>query len=94
MQTSSQSAREHNFTTGHTSLFVELSGSIQQKQIRPRKTVLIGGLLVALVMLCFSPVLIAQVLLGSATGLVQDSTGAVIPGAAVSIVSPSTGFTR
>jgi hypothetical protein len=47
-----------------------------------------------LVSLLVPHVLNAQVLQGSLVGVVTDSTGAVIPGASVSVVSPETGFTR
>src|SRR5690349_25132058 len=36
----------------------------------------------------------AQVLYGSVAGTVSDQTGAVVPGAAITIVNDNTGFTR
>ena len=48
------------------------------------------GSLAAFSLLTCSVTLNAQVLQGSLTGAVTDSSGAVVPGAAVSVVSPST----
>ncbi len=44
--------------------------------------------------LCSTQRLNAQVLYGSVAGTVSDQTGAVVPGAAITIVNDNTGFTR
>jgi Carboxypeptidase regulatory-like domain/TonB dependent receptor len=50
---------------------------------------------VLLLILCFSPSLIAQSLIsGDITGTVQDATGAIVPGASVTLKSASTGQSR
>ncbi|HKE56368.1 MAG TPA: carboxypeptidase-like regulatory domain-containing protein, partial [Pyrinomonadaceae bacterium] len=46
------------------------------------------------VMLIFGAVAIAQTITGSVSGVVADSTGGLIPGAAVSLTSEKTGQTR
>ena len=55
---------------------------------------LLGMALIFAAMLCCSHALFAQVLQGSLIGIVTDSSDAVIPNAAVTVVSPATGFTR
>jgi Carboxypeptidase regulatory-like domain/TonB dependent receptor-like, beta-barrel len=49
---------------------------------------------VAVLGLCSSQRLNAQILYGSVAGTVTDQTGAVVPGAAITIVNDNTGFTR
>ncbi len=49
---------------------------------------------VAVLGLCSIQRLNAQVLYGSVAGTVSDQTGAVVPGAAITIVNDNTGFTR
>src|SRR5690242_9319479 len=49
---------------------------------------------VSVLALCSTQRLNAQVLYGSVAGTVSDQTGAVVPGAAITIVNDNTGFTR
>jgi hypothetical protein len=49
---------------------------------------------VALLLLLWSPALRAQAVSGTILGTVQDSSGASVPGASVTIVNSETGLTR
>jgi hypothetical protein len=50
--------------------------------------------IVGLIVLCFAPALVAQVLYGSIVGTVRDATAAVLPGATVTITHNETKATR
>src|SRR5262245_47160373 len=53
------------------------------------------ALAAALMLLCFSSIrLVAQTTFGTITGVVRDSSGAVLPDATVSITNDKTGFSR
>ncbi|HEY8549884.1 MAG TPA: carboxypeptidase-like regulatory domain-containing protein, partial [Vicinamibacterales bacterium] len=62
-------------------------------QLPRTRLILSGWLLLALVLMGARPAA-AQAVTGTLTGMVTDSTGAVLPGVTVTIVNAGTGFTR